>query len=129
MDISVLDKLKIAKQKKVLVLNAPKDFTDLLGKYAGIIESRIEGRYGFVIIFVNTRAELLEKEKALADSIDGDGQLWVCFPKGSSKKRKDPECSRDTLSKAIYGFEGIAIISLDGDWSALRLRRTDYIGR
>jgi hypothetical protein len=113
----------------VLILNAPKEFVDLLGKYTGTVESQFNGRYGFVLVFISTRAELLEKEKALVDSIEGDGQLWVCYPKGTSKMRKDPECSRDTLSKAIYGFEGIAIISLDNDWSALRLRRTEYIGR
>jgi hypothetical protein len=129
MDGTVLDKLKISKQKKMLILNAPDEFTDLLGKNTGIVETQFNGRFGFVLIFISTRSELLDNEKALAEAVEGDGQLWVCYPKGTSKKRKDPDCSRDTLSRAIHGFEGIAIIALDNDWSALRLRRTEYIGK
>jgi len=129
MDAAVLDKLKISKQKKVLILNAPKEFIDVIGSYKGTVESEIGGRYGFVMIFITARSELLEKEKILTDAVEGDGQLWVCFPKGSSKKRRDPECGRDTLRKAVIGFEGIANISLDDDWSALRLRRNEYIGK
>jgi hypothetical protein len=129
MDGGALDKLKILKQKKVLLLNAPKEFSDLLGNIEEKIETQFNGRFGFILIFITTRSELVEKEKALKDAVEGDGQLWVCFPKGTSKKRKDPECSRDFLREAIHGFEGISIISLDNDWSALRLRRSEYIGK
>ena len=76
-------------------------------------------------------SEMVDKGQTLADSVEGDGMLWVCYPKGTSKKRRDPDCNRDTLRDSIkqYGFEGVAMISLDDDWSAMRLRRTEYIGK
>ena len=54
--------------------------------------------------------------------------MWFAYPKGSSKRYR---CgiNRDTgwaaLGKA--GFEGVRMVAIDEDWSAVRFRRAEFI--
>jgi hypothetical protein len=72
-----------------------------------------------------------KKEQLLISAIDGDGYLWVCYPKGTSKKYKKPDCNGDTLRESLvqYGFEGVSLISIDSDWSAMRFRNLIFVGK
>jgi len=131
MDIDILKKLKIEKYNNVVILNAPEEFTGILHNFKGSITNKIKGKYGYVQIFVTAQAEFVKLGKALANAIEGDGLLWVCYPKGTSKKYGKVDCNRDTLREAIkaHGFEGVAMISLDDDWSAMRFRNSKFIGK
>jgi hypothetical protein len=48
--------------------------------------------------------------------------LWVTYHKGTSKVKTD--INRDTINAyaSTLGMQGVAIISIDDDWSALRLK-------
>ena len=131
MDSLILGKLKISKYKKVLVLNAPQEFTHVLKNFDGIVDTQLGGCYGYAQMFITSQAEMAQWGQALANAIEGDGYLWICYPKGTSKKYKKSDCSRDTLRESIkqYGFEGVSLISLDEDWSAMRFRGMEYIGK
>ncbi|MCL1918279.1 MAG: hypothetical protein FWG14_08180 [Peptococcaceae bacterium] len=131
MEPKVLDKLKIAKHKRVLVLNAPHEFVSVLENFDGTPDSQLNGHYSYIQIFITSQSEMIDNGKDLADAIEGDGYLWVCYPKGTSKKYKNVDCNRDTLREAIkqHGFEGVSMISLDDAWSAMRFRNSDYIGK
>jgi hypothetical protein len=50
--------------------------------------------------------------------------IWVTYPKGTSAIETD--INRDSIRTyaEILGLETIAIISVDSDWSALRLKVT-----
>jgi hypothetical protein len=50
------------------------------------------------------------------------GALWVTYHKGTSRVKTD--INRDTINDYArsIGLEGIAMISIDEDWSALRLK-------
>jgi hypothetical protein len=49
--------------------------------------------------------------------------LWVTYHKGTSKVKTD--INRDTINAYAHsiGWEGVAMISIDDDWSAMRLKR------
>jgi hypothetical protein len=49
--------------------------------------------------------------------------LWVSYHKGTSKVKTD--INRDTINAYANSLclQGVAIISIDDDWSALRLKR------
>ena len=131
MDISILKKLKIDKHTNVAVINAPEEFTGILKDYKGSVTGKIKGKYSYVQVFITSQSEFVKSGKLLSNAIEGDGLLWVCYPKGTSKKYKKVDCNRDTLREAIipYGFEGVSIISLDEDWSALRFRNSEFVGK
>jgi hypothetical protein len=48
--------------------------------------------------------------------------LWVTYHKGTSKVKTD--IHRDMINAYAHsiGLEGVAMISIDEDWSALRLK-------
>lgn len=74
------------------------------------------------------RAELDKELGRIVDAVKGDGLLWICYPKGSSKKYKS-DLSRDRIREVVrqYHFEGVSLVSIDDDWSALRIRHIDHI--
>ena len=51
------------------------------------------------------------------------GSLWIAYLKQSASKATD--INRDTINASAqqHGITAVAIISIDGDWSALRLKR------
>lgn len=130
MDSSAINKLKIHKHDKVLILNSPPEFLDLLKESTSCtVETELEGKYSYIQIFIKSQAEIIEKSEKLAGAIEGDGFLWICYPKGTSKKYKKVDCNRDTLRECMipFGFEGVSLISIDDDWSAMRVRNSKYI--
>jgi hypothetical protein len=57
-----------------------------------------------------------------------DEVIWLAYPKLSSKKYTC-EFNRDTGWQALgdIGFEGVRMVAIDEDWSALRFRRAENI--
>jgi hypothetical protein len=54
--------------------------------------------------------------------------IWFAYPKASSKRYRC-EFNRDTGWAAVraVGFDTVRQVAIDGDWSALRFRRIEYI--
>jgi hypothetical protein len=131
MDISILRKLKIENNNNAVILNAPDEFAKILKNFKGSVTNKIKGKYSYIQVFITSQAEFVKLGELLSNSIDGDGLLWICYPKGTSKKYSKIDCNRDTLREAIisYGFEGVSMISLDDDWSAMRFRNSIFIGK
>ena len=55
--------------------------------------------------------------------------LWIAWPKKTAKRPTD--LTRDTLWPRVHetGWNGVAAISIDETWSALRFRPNDEVGR
>jgi hypothetical protein len=125
-------KLNLGSNETVLVINAPESFESELSLLSGIEMLRKPSRKTqarFAIGFAVKQAELDRVSAALASSTDGDAIVWVAYPKGTSKKYKC-EFNRDHGWSVLgdAGFEPVRQVAIDDDWSALRFRRTQYIG-
>jgi hypothetical protein len=76
-----------------------------------------------------TKLEVLESAvHTLALLLDGDAVLWICYPKGSSKRYRC-DFNRDTGWQVCgqYNLEPVRQVAVNEDWSALRFRKTQYI--
>jgi hypothetical protein len=75
-----------------------------------------------ILLFVANQAELEQHLPGLKARLAPKGMLWVLYNKLTSKKRGD--IHRDSINSYAkgLGMEGIAMISVDGDVSALRLK-------
>ena len=86
-------------------------------------------KYPLVICFVKTEAEVKKFGPAIIRQLEDDAIFWMAYPKKSSKKYT-ASITRDNgwthLGK--LGFEGVSLIAIDDDWSALRFRNAEYIG-
>lgn len=128
---SVFKKLNLKHQTEILVLNAPKSFeSELLNLASVVIHDNAEtmDAIDFVLVFVLTRDTVDTAVSELVSKIKSDVTLWFAYPKGTSKKYQS-DISRDIGWDALgeIGFEGVRLVAIDEDWSALRFRRVEFI--
>jgi hypothetical protein len=125
-------KLNFKNQKEVLVLNAPESFEAELSsmrKFAAIKTSVEEVKdIEFVMVFATKQTEVDSSAKAIAPKLKGDAVVWYVYPKGTSKKYKC-EFNRDIGWQILgsLGLEGVRMVAVDQDWSALRFRKVEFI--
>ncbi len=125
-------KLNYKGAEKVYVINHPSSFNENLKSISEIaqIETSIAGaeEIEFLIAFVTRQNEIDDLIPQVAPKLKGDAILWMCYPKGTSKKYTC-NFNRDTGWKILgnYDLEGVRQVAIDEDWTAMRFRKEDYI--
>jgi len=123
-DKTIAQKLLIKEGKHVLLINAPKGYKTALGALpAGAkVVSKAAVPVDVIQMFVANRQEMeaeLPKVKALAGP---QSLIWVTYLKGTAKTKTD--INRDSLHAygRTVGLEGVSLVSIDDDWSAMRFK-------
>ncbi len=75
-----------------------------------------------IVLFANGRTDLETLLPGLRAALNPDGKLWVAYHKGTSQMKTD--INRDSINAyaKTIGMQGVAMISINDDWSALRLK-------
>jgi hypothetical protein len=129
---TLLEKLNYKGQKRIAVINAEKNFKLApLMEIRGIqVDNEIDQRYpyDFMILFVKKVSEVEQITPLALHNLSADGILWFCYPKKTSKKYSS-EIDRDHGWKVLNNldFYGIRLVSIDDEWSAMRVRNKKYI--
>ncbi len=123
-DKSIAQKLLLKEGRTVRFVNAPPGYVASLGALPpGVKALKATGPAADVTqVFVASRAELEKHVPRLKSALAPGGILWVTYPKGTSKMKSD--VNRDSIAAYAHtvGMEVVSIISVDDDWSALRLK-------
>ena len=123
-DKSVAQKLMIKPGRSVLLVNPPENYDALLGELPEDVTVYQEpsGPVDFIQVLVASRQELEGQLPRLKLLLKPGGMLWVTYYKGTSKHKTD--IHRDSINAYAksLGMEGVAMISVDADWAALRLK-------
>jgi hypothetical protein len=123
-DKSIAQRLFIKPDNKFLLVDPPDGFLAKLGEIpkGTIILSDSSCLVEAIQVFVLNRVDLEEVLPRLKDLLAPKGMLWVTYHKGTSKVKTD--INRDTINAyaSSLGLQGVAMISIDDDWSALRLK-------
>lgn len=125
-------KLNFKNQPEVLIIHAPQSFApemEAMATHTNVLtDVDAAASCSFILAFVSQQSEVDTLAPLLAQKLEGDGALWFCYPKGSSKKYTC-NFNRDTgwQALAIANFEGVRMVAIDEDWSALRFRRVAFI--
>ncbi len=129
---AVFKKLNFKGQPTVLVLNAPSSFDinlDSISDETKIVKDlkNIES-IEFCMVFATQQKEIDALVPTLAPLLAGDVILWMCYPKGTSKKYKC-DFNRDTGWQILgkFDMEPVRMVAIDEDWSALRFKKVDFI--
>jgi predicted CoA-binding protein len=121
---SVAQKLLVKPGYKVLLLNPPAGYSELFGELpaGATIQTEPAGPVDLMQVFVVSQKHLETQLARLKPLLTPKSILWVTYHKGTSKVKTD--INRDTINAYAHslGLEGIAMISVDQDWSALRLK-------
>jgi hypothetical protein len=117
-------KLGFKPNTKALILNAPVGYLDKLGALpeGAQVLTQVNGKFDVVQLFVNNKAEVDQHAAQAIGALKLGGMLWFTYPKISSKVKTDITRDKgwDTVTQA--GYVGVAVISIDDKWSALRFR-------
>ncbi len=121
---SVAQKLLFKSGYKVLLVNAPKNYQEMLGPLppgAALVKSPAISA-DLVQLFVADRRELEAQLGKMKRALAPNGLLWVTYHKGTSSVKTD--INRDTIAAyaQTIGLRPVAMISIDEDWSVLRLK-------
>jgi hypothetical protein len=123
-DKTVAEKLLFKSGKKLLIVSPPEGIDALLGPLPAGIEMLSEAGVpaDIILVFVKDRREMEAQLPRLKAALHPKGALWVAYYKGSARVATD--IHRDSLNAyaGTLGMTGVAIISIDQDWSALRLK-------
>ncbi len=119
----LVKKLGIRDQARVVALQAPQNYSDLLGDLpAGAkITARSTDGVQFVHLFVTRRKDLESRLVRLRRQLDQAGTLWVSWPKKSCGVSTD--VTEDVIRDVALplGFVDIKVCAVDEIWSGLKL--------
>jgi hypothetical protein len=128
---TVFEKLNLKLQREIVVINAPASFEPELAALKEVVvlrDAKKAKSVHFAIAFATKKAEVDALSKALTAKAEGDALIWFAYPKGTSKKYPC-EFNRDTGWDVLRsaGFDTVRAVAIDGDQSALRFRRVEFV--
>ena len=120
MDSTIFKKLKAKPGMTAALLYVPADYP-IWEDFCDVKD----GKDDFVHLFVSSKAEFSERFADAAEAVRDDGVFWLSYPKSAGKLKYD--INRDSLwGLAIsHGWHPVAQVSLDEQWSAMRLKRNE----
>jgi len=123
---TIADKMFLRTAKSMLILNG--------GVHPGMVaqmppnlikndQGKADDRVDVVLLFAMNRKELEQYFPTAKERMGDKGSLWVAYLKQTASKATD--INRDSINAYAKenGITGVAMISIDGDWSALRMKR------
>jgi hypothetical protein len=121
---SIPEKLQIKPGRTVLFVNKPEAYNKLLGHLPDgvVVADQSSKSVDVVQLFVASKQQLEQELPKLKKVVAPKGMIWLTYPKLTSSKKTD--INRDTIAAyaETLGLEGVAMVSIDDDWSALRLK-------
>lgn len=127
----IYEKLRMAEQSSVLVLNCPDDYQSIVGPIPRRVKiSSTPGiEADFVHLFASNKEELDTYIDLTLEAIKDDGLLWISYPKGSSKIETD--INRDRIWELLKakGIRPVTQISINETWSTIRFRPEERVGK
>ncbi len=121
---TIADKMFLRTAKSMLILNG--------GVHPGMVSQmppnllkNDQERVDVVLLFAMNRKELEQYFPIAKERMGDKGSLWVAYLKQTASKATD--INRDSINAYAKenGITGVAMISIDGDWSALRMKRIE----
>ena len=129
---TLFKKLNYKNQQQVVSINHPASFKENLASLGGEAEIVTDlanaEAITFILVFVTRQSEIDRLIPLIAPKLEGDAILWMCYPKGTSKKYRC-DFNRDTGWAILgqYDLESVRMVAIDEDWSALRFRKVEYV--
>ncbi len=115
-------KLGIKEGMRLLVENAPQDYSRLVGPLQGVeTAARAAKSVDIVHLFVTRRSDLAKKLAVYRKSLRPDATVWISWPKRTSRVLTD--ITEDTIREVALplGFVDVKVCAVSDVWSGLKL--------
>jgi hypothetical protein len=124
---SLAAKLLVRPGQSIAVINPPPGYSGKLPRSERM--STPNTNVDLILLFVNNQSELNRLAPPAMRALKHDGLLWIAYPKKSSKVKTD--LTRDVGWSVVdkAGYVGVALVSIDEVWSAMRFRPRECVGK
>jgi len=114
-------KLGIKPGVRAAALNAPKQYTTLLGPVEGVrFAARLSADLDFIHAFFRRVGDLEAAFPKLKKSLAKDGTLWISWPKKTSPLAGDLAEGEVRAIGLASGLVDVKVCAVDEDWSGLK---------
>lgn len=120
-DKTIADKLYLKTARSLAVFNGSVNRAIVAELPADLIRDD-EAPADVVLLFALNEAELAKWWDQAVARLGDKGSLWVAYLKPTAPKATDIDRDKIFAFAAQRGVTGVAMISMDGDWSAVRLK-------
>ncbi|MEM7369543.1 MAG: DUF3052 family protein [Bacteroidota bacterium] len=119
----LLKKLGIKPDTQLLWVDAPSQYTDLLGPLPKDIQFLTEEgkeQADFIHVFMLRKDQLANQLLRLKPRLKKEGMIWISWPKQRSSISTD--LNRETIREAGLetGLVDVKVCAIDADWSGLK---------
>ncbi len=119
---SLVDKLGIKPGYRVVIINPPAGYADILGRLpdAVAIAYNLTEKVEFIHCFATSYRDLRAEFENLKAHMLPSGMLWISWPKQSSKVPTDLD---ENIIRGIgleYGLVDVKVCAVDQVWSGLK---------
>jgi hypothetical protein len=124
-------RLQVKPGHKILAVNAPKDYAQVLGELpegARLVTRGDPAGADQVHVFVRDSGDVARLGPKAIAGVDGGAVTWIAYPKKTSGVETD--LTRDRGWDAITGeIDAVSQVAVDDTWSALRFKSVAEAGR
>ncbi len=121
---TIPQKLYLKEDHRFLLINPPRGYLELMST----LPKGVTLLHEFLVpvdliqVFVKNRKELEELLAKIVPLLSPKVILWITYLKGTSKIETD--INRDIIAQyaATLGLQAVAIVAIDQDWAALRVK-------
>ena len=119
---TIADKLYLKTAKSLALINTAAN-PALAVQLPAQLQVEGEAAADVVLMFALSQDELARHLPAALARMGDKSSLWIAFLKQSAPKATDIDRDKIAAYAREHGATAVALISLDSDWSALRLKK------
>lgn len=119
----LVKKLGIKEGYRLLALDAPANYWDLLGELPADVDVKspaTRARLDFVHLFARESRGLRRRIESVKRKIQADGMIWVSWPKRSSGVETDLDGNEVRRIGLSAGLVDVKVCAVDETWSGLK---------
>jgi len=124
-------KLRLAEGFRCLTTDTRAGFLSMLEDLPPSIlfETELTGEFDWAMLLIKQTQQLIETLPTVLPRLIEVGLLWIAFIKRSSPLKTN--LTREPLWNIMHshGFKAVTHVYLDQDWTAMRFRSLDLIGK
>lgn len=113
-------KLGLKDGQKVILVNIPENYFDLLIEVPEVEEAENEELADFVHIFESRLGDLEKLFKTNVSRLKPDGMIWISWPKKTSKVATDVDYHSAKLIATQNGYVDVKVSAIDETWTACK---------
>ena len=121
---TVADRMFLRNAKSMQVLNGGVH-PSVVSQFPQELMKEGDGPFDVIMVFCMNRKDLEQYVPLAKERLCDKGSLWIAYLKQTASKATD--INRDSINAYLkeQGITAVAMISIDGDWSALRAKRIE----